>query len=347
MITPEEIYIRAPGNKCIQRVEANISGKNKRDYPVLVFFDNDELEWNGNQKPVCYYNRSWAKLGFDHKLQLPLAGEELPELHQYNLVPSTRHHSDAEESDGGQGKGKGVNRNDSEDDDGPSPIDILIRRSRLNTPVASRPASLLQCSFMPVNTRVFQMPFTTQTPASPRMVTTTTTQTTQQTQTSAPSTRRGTGGQTTGTSGHTPAEVLNQLNIALRHAHPGAGGGGGGGGGGGSGGAGPPLGQPTPTGQGQAVVPAAADIKAMGNLPHEFTGDRTKADDFIKEVKAYFRVNEDVAEFNSPIKKVAFTLTLIKGDEVAGWVRDMGIWIDGLDRVYDNFPIICVKVQWP
>ena len=83
--------------------------------------------------------------------------------------------------------------------------------------------------------------------------------------------------------------------------------------------------------QGQAVIPAAADIKAMGNLPHEFTGDRTKADDFIEEVKVYFCVNEDVAGFNSPIKKVAFTLTLIKGDEVAGWVRDMGIWIDGLD----------------
>ena len=54
----------------------------------------------------------------------------------------------------------------------------------------------------------------------------------------------------------------------------------------------------------------------MGNLPHKFTGDRTKADKFIEEVKAYFRVNEDVAGFNLPIKKVAFTLTLIKGDEV-------------------------------
>ena len=120
VITPEEIYIRTPGNKRIQRVEANISGKNKRDYPVLVFFDNDELEWNGNQKPVCYYNRSWAKLGFDHKLQLPLAGEELPKLHQYNLVPSTCHHSDAEESDNRKGKGKRVDRNDSEDEDSPS-----------------------------------------------------------------------------------------------------------------------------------------------------------------------------------------------------------------------------------
>ena len=62
------------------------------------------------------------------------------------------------------------------------------------------------------------------------MATTTTTQTTQQTQTSAPGTSHGMGGQTTGASGHTPAEVLNQLNIALCCAHPRGGGGGGGGG---------------------------------------------------------------------------------------------------------------------
>ena len=168
------------------------------------------------------------------------------------------------------------------------------------------------------------------------MATTTTTQTTQQTQTSVPSTGSGTGGQAAGAAAHTPTEVLNQLNIALRCAHSGGGGGGGGGGGEG----GPPPGQPAPVGQGQAAIPAAADIKAMGQLPREFTRDRTKADDFIEEVKAYFRVNEDVAGFNSPIKKVTFTLTLIKGDEVAGWVRDVGIWIDGLDRVHDNFPIV-------
>ena len=168
------------------------------------------------------------------------------------------------------------------------------------------------------------------------MATTTTTQTTQQTQTTTPSTSHGTGGQTTGSGTHTPAKVLNQLNIALCHAHPGGGGGSGGGGRG----AGPPPGQPAPMGQGQAAVPAAADIKVMGQLPHKFTSDRTKADKFIEEVKAYFYVNEDIAGFNLPIKKVAFTLTLIKGDEVARWVRDMGIWIDGLNRVQDNFAII-------
>ena len=78
----------------------------------------------------------------------------------------------------------------------------------------------------------------------------------------------------------------------------------------------------------------------MGKKPAIFTGNRTKVDDFIEEVKAYFRINQDVAGFNSPIKKVAFTLTLIKGDEVARWVKDMGTWIDGLDLVNQNYPIV-------
>ena len=184
------------------------------------------------------------------------------------------------------------------------------------------------------------MPFPAQTTITPKMATTTTTQTTQQTQPSAPSTGHGMGGQTTRTSGHTPTKVLNQLNIALHCAHPEGGGGGGGRGGSSGRGGGPPPGQPAPAGQGQDAIPAAADIKAMGNLPHEFTRDRTKADNFIEEVKAYFQVNEDIAGFNLPIKKVAFTLTLIKEDEVTGWVQDMGTWINGLDQVNDNFPIM-------
>ena len=127
VITKEEI-LYAPANKRVQRVEPNTPGKNKRDYPILVYFDNDEIKWNSNQKAICYYNGIWGKLGYDHKKGVLLAGEEYPEVAQYELVPSTCHHSDAEESDQGGGKGKGVDRNDSEDNNGPSPINILIRR---------------------------------------------------------------------------------------------------------------------------------------------------------------------------------------------------------------------------
>ena len=99
---------------------------------------------------------------------------------------------------------------------------------------------------------------------------------------------------------------------------PGPPGGGGSGPPGRGGGSGPPGGgQPLAT---QQPVPPAPDVKAMGSLPQIFYGDRSKANNFIKEVKGYFRLNADIAGYNSPYKKVAFTLTLVKGEETAQWV---------------------------
>jgi hypothetical protein len=44
-----------------------------------------------------------------------------------------------------------------------------------------------------------------------------------------------------------------------------------------------------------------------------------------------------VAGFNSPIKKIVFTLMLIKGPDTTGWTRDMGAMLDGLNLA-DNVP---------
>jgi len=52
-----------------------------------------------------------------------------------------------------------------------------------------------------------------------------------------------------------------------------------------------------------------------------FDGDQTKADQFIKEVLQYLSLNHQVPGFNSPMRKMIFTLTLIKGSNVTGWVR--------------------------
>ena len=102
----------------------------------------------------------------------------------------------------------------------------------------------------------------------------------------------------------------------------------------GGGGSGPPgRGQPLAT---QQPVPPAPDVKAMGSLPQIFYGDRSKADNFIEEVKGYFCLNTNVTGYNSPYKKVAFTLTLVKGEEMAQWVRNMGNWLDMLNPVADN-----------
>ena len=55
----------------------------------------------------------------------------------------------------------------------------------------------------------------------------------------------------------------------------------------------------------------------------------------MDEVRMYFRLNEGVPGYESFKRRVAFILTLIKGPEVAGWVRDMGTFLDGIDPVYD------------
>ena len=74
MITPDKILNTAPANKQVKRIEPNTLGKNKRDYPILVFHNNDQLEWNGrNQVVVCYYQGTWGKLRYNHKALHPLA----------------------------------------------------------------------------------------------------------------------------------------------------------------------------------------------------------------------------------------------------------------------------------
>ena len=129
-------------------------------------------------------------------------------------------------------------------------------------------------------------------------------------------------------------KIASALQQAFRQKKPGGGSGPPGGGGSGPPGGGPPArGQP-PTAQ--QPIPPAPDVKAMGSLPQIFYGDRAKANNFIKEVKGYFCLNADVPGYNSPYKKVAFTLTLVKGEETAQWVRNMGNWLDTIDPIADN-----------
>jgi hypothetical protein len=70
----------------------------------------------------------------------------------------------------------------------------------------------------------------------------------------------------------------------------------------------------------QQPVAIAGDVKTMGQLPQVFTGDHAQADNFIEEVKGYLHLNQDMAGFDSPIKKIAFMLMLIKGPNTAGWM---------------------------
>ena len=131
----------------------------------------------------------------------------------------------------------------------------------------------------------------------------------------------------------TPQQLCNQLwQILRRH-------GGGQNSPGGPGGPGGP-GRPNQSNLAapQQPIQPAADVKTMGALPQFFHGDRTKANNFINEVKAYLCLNADVMGYDSPFKKVAFTLTLIKGECATQWVRDMGNWLNGLVLPRDNIP---------
>ena len=56
-------------------------------------------------------------------------------------------------------------------------------------------------------------------------------------------------------------------------------------------------------------------------------------------------MNLGVPGFESPIRKVAFALTLIKGPEVAEWAKDVGAWVDTLDLVADNIPWVWTRFQ--
>src|SRR5260370_2568662 len=51
-------------------------------------------------------------------------------------------------------------------------------------------------------------------------------------------------------------------------------------------------------------------------------------------------LNRDVPGFNSPIKKVALAITLIKGTEVTGWTRALGELLRALDPIHDNVPAL-------
>jgi hypothetical protein len=140
-----------------------------------------------------------------------------------------------------------------------------------------------------------------------------------------------------------PQDVVRSLYSSLGHSFvPG--------GPGGPGGTGPPAGPgparpndpgaPPNFGPGHQVpVPDAQDVKMMGVLPEKFTGDCTQAQNFLDTIKGYIHLNQDVAGFNLPKKKVAFVLTLLEGPEVAGWKQDISKWIDELEA-NKNIPAV-------
>jgi hypothetical protein len=201
----------------------------------------------------------------------------------------------------------------------PDPIDIQIRNSPVHS-VNLLATSTVKFIGIPSPTTYTQHPVT-----QPKMTTTATT-----TQTA----------QATSTVHQTTTAFIQSLNDAFDNAlnwnPPGGGGGGGGGGGeggdGGGGGGNPPANALQP-------IPQPRDVRAMGKQPESFYGNRTKAEEFIEEVQGYLCLNADIAGLNSPRNKIVFTLTCMKGSEVAGWTKNIGHMVDRLDPA-QNVPLL-------
>jgi len=66
-----------------------------------------------------------------------------------------------------------------------------------------------------------------------------------------------------------------------------------------------------------------------GALPITFTGDRTKAELFIRALTSYLRLNERVPPLNTYKGRVAFAMTLIQGERVDSFIREQ-------EEIYDR-----------
>ena len=74
----------------------------------------------------------------------------------------------------------------------------------------------------------------------------------------------------------------------------------------------------------------------MGALPEPFTGEWAKARHFIEAMKTYVRLNRQVLGFESTMQKINLALTLMHGEKVAGWVKNVGAALDELNPDTDD-----------
>jgi Retrotransposon gag protein/Zinc knuckle len=84
------------------------------------------------------------------------------------------------------------------------------------------------------------------------------------------------------------------------------------------------------------AAPTGPDGKILGNLPSAFTGNRDRADEFLTNMQAYFRLNIKNAQVRSPMTRVAMCLSNMEGPEIEEWKRDVGKWFDTLNPDTDD-----------
>jgi hypothetical protein len=111
------------------------------------------------------------------------------------------------------------------------------------------------------------------------------------------------------------------------------------------GGGGPPDQEPDGHLQDHVPIPPALEIRAMGSLPRIFDRDRTRAEAFLTEFLGYLVLDNGVPGLESPIRQVTLALTLIKGEKVDLWVRNMIDAIRRLHPVHHNVPAVWIEFE--
>jgi hypothetical protein len=68
--------------------------------------------------------------------------------------------------------------------------------------------------------------------------------------------------------------------------------------------------------------------KLVGNPPVIFTGDRSKAEQFITQWQLYEGVNITNTLMRNPYQRAMFFLTYIQGALVNEWVKGVNAWLE-------------------
>ena len=233
-------------------------------WEFLAYCDNRQRELNQYALPVAYRNRVWYHIipratRFYQKEPRPsiliFNTYDLAEVLQKSKEPSP---VDKEFPPLKEPKKEFSNHSDNSDSETEDKEATLIR----NSPIVTLPPPY---TFLPAITMAS---------TSTTTITQTATQGSASVQAPAPNPS-------------TPDQIATIFcqNFGPPEGNPGRGRGGGGGGGGGGG-------QPQQLQQSQQQnVSPVAGVRMMGKLPEIFNGDRTKAKDFIEEVKGYLHLN--------------------------------------------------------
>jgi len=353
LLTKEQI-LETKLNTCITYKAPNATGT--RTYPIQLFCNNDDKVINKHAIPVCLYNGVWHQITHDSNTGLPRLQQPLTSIHIFD-VKETKPELELRKESNSSDSEPAEENEDSDDklakQTGELHINDQIRETEIPkelTPQRNTVSLPRHMKLSPISPKLSTMAtssITIQQPADTQPLTQGGGDSSSSKGKSPASGNTGTGSATTATATGTAASVNSKLKATLsQYSTPGGGRSGGSPSGGPSGGSGGPGGNPPrapgpptpvpPAQGGQQPIARAADVKSMGGLPQIFSEDQLLADDFIKEVKGYLQLNQDVAGYNSPIKKVALTLTLMKGPQVAGWTHNMGTWLDTLDPILDN-----------